>query len=152
VPLSRNLGTLTSRNPLDHPRPVTGLLYLYLIEVGFQLVDWMLLAGKRERWRIILNMLLKFRVLKLQGILWQVEALLTSKKRSILLHGVVGPIAQSVKRLTAGWTVRGSNPVGARFSAVQTDHGAHPASCTMGTGSFPGVKCGWGVLLTTHPF
>ena len=32
-------------------------------------------------------------------------------------------------------------PVGARFSApVQTDPGAHPASCTMGTGSFPGVK------------
>ena len=29
----------------------------------------------------------------------------------------------------------------ARFSApVQTDPGAHPASCTMGTGSFPGVK------------
>jgi hypothetical protein len=31
--------------------------------------------------------------------------------------------------------------VGARFSApVQTGPGAHPASCTMGTGSFPGVK------------
>jgi hypothetical protein len=31
-------------------------------------------------------------------------------------------------------------PVGARFSAaVQTGHGAHPASYTMGTGSFPGV-------------
>ena len=30
---------------------------------------------------------------------------------------------------------------GARFSApVQTDPGAHPASCTMGTGSFLGVK------------
>jgi len=29
----------------------------------------------------------------------------------------------------------------ARFSAPgQTDPGAHPASCTMGTGSFPGVK------------
>ena len=27
---------------------------------------------------------------------------------------------------------------------------AHPASCTMGTGSFPGVKYGRGVLLTTH--
>jgi hypothetical protein len=28
---------------------------------------------------------------------------------------------------------------GARFSApVQTGPGAHPASCTMGTGSFPG--------------
>jgi len=30
--------------------------------------------------------------------------------------------------------------VGARFSAlVRTDPGAHPASCTMGTGSFPGL-------------
>jgi hypothetical protein len=30
---------------------------------------------------------------------------------------------------------------GARFSApVQTGPGAYPASCTMGTGSFPGVK------------
>ena len=28
--------------------------------------------------------------------------------------------------------------------------GAHPASCTMGTGSFPGVKYGRDVLLTTH--
>ena len=34
---------------------------------------------------------------------------------------------------------------------VQTGPGAHPASCKMGTGSFPGVKCGRGVLLTTHP-
>jgi hypothetical protein len=32
-------------------------------------------------------------------------------------------------------------PVGTRFSApVQTGPGAHPASYTMGTGSFPGVK------------
>ena len=32
-------------------------------------------------------------------------------------------------------------PVAARFSAlVQTGHGAHPASCTIGTGSFPGGK------------
>jgi hypothetical protein len=32
-------------------------------------------------------------------------------------------------------------PVGARFSApVQTCPGAHPASYTTGTGSFPGVK------------
>jgi len=32
-------------------------------------------------------------------------------------------------------------PVGARFSApVQTGPGAHPASCKMSTGSFPGVK------------
>jgi len=46
-------------------------------------------------------------------------------------------------------------PVGARFSApVQTGPGVHPASCTMGTGSFPGVKSGrgGGVTLTPHPF
>jgi hypothetical protein len=31
--------------------------------------------------------------------------------------------------------------LGGDFSAqVQTDPGAHPASCTVGTGSFPGVK------------
>ena len=41
---------------------------------------------------------------------------------------------------------------GVRFSPpVQTGPGAHPASCTMGTGSFPGVKSGQGVTLTTHP-
>ena len=41
---------------------------------------------------------------------------------------------------------------GARFSVpVQTGPGAHPASCTMGTGSFPGVKSGRGVTLTPHP-
>ena len=43
-------------------------------------------------------------------------------------------------------------PVWARFSAPgQTGPGAHPASCTMGTGSFPRVKSGQGVTLTTHP-
>jgi len=43
-------------------------------------------------------------------------------------------------------------PVGTRFSApVQTGPGAHPASCTMGTGSVPGVKSGRGVTLTPHP-
>ena len=43
-------------------------------------------------------------------------------------------------------------PVGVRFSAlVQTGPGVHPASCTMGTGSFPEVKSGRGVTLTPHP-
>jgi hypothetical protein len=42
-------------------------------------------------------------------------------------------------------------PVEARFSApVQTSPGAHTASCTMGTGSFPGVESGRGVTLTPH--
>jgi hypothetical protein len=45
----------------------------------------------------------------------------------------------------------GSNPGGDEiFPPVQSCPGAHPASCKMGTRSFPGVKCGRGVLLTTH--
>ena len=41
---------------------------------------------------------------------------------------------------------------GVRFSApVQTGPRVHPASCTMGTGSFPGVKSGRDVTLTPHP-
>jgi hypothetical protein len=43
-------------------------------------------------------------------------------------------------------------PVGARFSAlVQTGPGAHPASCTVGTGYFLGAKSGRDVTLTPHP-
>ena len=38
------------------------------------------------------------------------------------------------------------------FPTVHTVPGAHPTPCTMGTGSFPGVNYGGGVLLTTHPF
>ena len=34
---------------------------------------------------------------------------------------------------------------------LQTGPAFHPASCTMGTGSFPGVKSGRAVMLTTHP-
>jgi len=40
---------------------------------------------------------------------------------------------------------------GRDFPPIQTGHVAHPASCKMGTGSFPGVKCGRGLVLTTHP-
>ena len=40
---------------------------------------------------------------------------------------------------------------GRDFPPVQAGPGAHPSSCKMGTESFPGVKCGRGVLLTTHP-
>jgi len=37
------------------------------------------------------------------------------------------------------------------YAPIQTGAGAHPASCKMGTGSFLGVTCGRGVLLTTQP-
>ena len=41
-------------------------------------------------------------------------------------------------------------PVWARFSApIQTGPGAHPASYTMGTGHFPGVKRPGGIV--GHP-
>ena len=57
-----------------------------------------------------------------------------------------------VNCLRAGWS-RDRIPVGTRFSApVQTDPEAHPACCTMGTGSIPGVRCSRGVTLTPHPF
>ena len=40
----------------------------------------------------------------------------------------------------------------ARFSArVQTGSETHPSSCTMGAGSYPGVRSGQGVTLTPHP-
>jgi hypothetical protein len=40
---------------------------------------------------------------------------------------------------------------GQDFPPVQTGPGAHSVSCTMGAGSFPGLKCDQGRLLTTHP-
>jgi hypothetical protein len=61
-------------------------------------------------------------------------------------------VAQSVQRLATSLRCGDRIPVWARFSAtVQTGHGVHPASCTMGTGSLLGVKSGWGVTLTPHP-
>ena len=41
--------------------------------------------------------------------------------------------------------------MGRDFPLIQIGPGAHPASCTMGTGSFLGVNYGRGVLLTIHP-
>jgi len=60
----------------------------------------------------------------------------------------------SVVGIATGYELDGpgiESRLGARFFApVQTGPGAHPASCTMGTGSFPGVKSGRGVTLTPH--
>jgi hypothetical protein len=51
-----------------------------------------------------------------------------------------GYLSRYSNRLQAGWS-GDQIPVGARFFAhIQTGPGAHPASCTMGIGSFPGVK------------
>ena len=58
----------------------------------------------------------------------------------------------SVGIATELWAGRTGNriPVGRDFPPVQTGPEDYPASCTMGTGSLPGVKYGRGVLLTTH--
>ena len=60
-------------------------------------------------------------------------------------------VAQSVQRLTTGWTVRGSNPGGARFSARPGRPWGPPSLMYNGYRVFPGVNSGWGVLLTTYP-
>jgi len=69
------------------------------------------------------------------------------------LKGVSGP--GIVVNIATGYRLDGpgiESRWGARFSApVQTGPGAHPVSCTMDTGSFPGVKSGRGVTLTPHP-
>jgi len=46
----------------------------------------------------------------------------------------------------------GSNPCEDEiFRLSRPALGAHKTYCKMGTGTFPGLKCGRGVLLTTHP-
>ena len=42
VPLSCNLGTLTSWKPLGHSRPVMGLLYLLVCEMERKIILWIL--------------------------------------------------------------------------------------------------------------
>jgi hypothetical protein len=87
-------------------------------------------------------------VLRLQEVFQQKSYMLDVKSRESLLNKISDSsfdrwagIAQPVLRLTTGWTVRGSNPGGGEiFPHVQTCPGTHPASCTMGTASFPGVK------------
>ena len=62
-------------------------------------------------------------------------------------------LVESVQRIAMGWTARGSNPDGARFSIpVQTGPVSHPGSCTMGTESLSkggGDKSARGVAVTT---
>ena len=78
---------------------------------------------------------------------------LCSMKFVTNIHAISGP--GSSVGIATGYGL--DSPVmesrwGARFSApVQTGPGAYPASCTMDTGSYPGVKSGRGVTLTSHP-
>jgi hypothetical protein len=54
--------------------------------------------------------------------------------------------------LATGWTVRGSNCGGGKIFRTCPDRSwGPPSSCTMDTGSFPGVNSDRGVTLTPHP-
>ena len=52
----------------------------------------------------------------------------------------MGPVAQSVQRLTTGWTIRDRIPVGTRFSDRPDRSWGLPSLLEMGTRSFPGGK------------
>ena len=66
---------------------------------------------------------------------WNVSLLIHHAE--ILRAGIAHRYSDSLRTGRSGDRI----PVGVRFSApVQTVPGAHPASCTMGTGSFLGVK------------
>jgi len=70
----------------------------------------------------------------------------------LLIYILHGPVS-SVSIVTEQWAGRSGveSRWGRDFLPIQASPGAHPASCKMGTGSFPGVNCGRGMLLTTHP-
>jgi hypothetical protein len=90
------------------------------------------------------NMTLRFPILCLSCL----KAGVDRKPNIFHFHGTA--TAQSVWRLATGWRSGDRISVGAGFPApVQTGSGAHPASCTMGTGFFPGVK--WPGLSVDHP-
>jgi len=64
-----------------------------------------------------------------------------------------GPVSSIGIATDYGLDGLGSNPVGDEiFRPSRPALGPTQPPVQMGTGCFPGVKCGWGVLLTTHPF
>jgi len=69
----------------------------------------------------------------------------------IYIYAHVGRVAQSVYRLTTSWTVRDRIPVWTTFSSRPDRPWGPPSLLYNGYRIFPGVKCGRGVMLTTHP-
>ena len=77
------------------------------------------------------------------------RAKISNKLSHYLLIGGPGSSVDIATELQAGrfWI---ESRRGRDFTPFQTGPGVHPASCTVGTRFFLGVKCGRGVLLTTH--
>jgi hypothetical protein len=77
--------------------------------------------------------------------------------RSVNTKGKVTPIISGPGisvGIATGYELQGPGSNlggGLDIPPFQTGPRVHLASCKMGTGSSQGVKCGRGVLLTTHP-
>jgi hypothetical protein len=67
---------------------------------------------------------------------WPTRGCHAMERKKITLRHIEILFSHWNRRITTGWTVRGSNPMGGRdFShPVLTSPGAHPAYCTMRTG------------------
>ena len=90
-----------------------------------------------------------FYVFRTQGFIFRKTVVYTLRYGAFYMRGMGSSVGIATE-LRAGQSGIESR-WGRDFSPVQTGPEAHPASCKMGTGSFPGVECGRGVLLTTHP-
>jgi len=64
-------------------------------------------------------------------------------------YGVPEQCSQYSYSLRAGWSSDGIMVEMRFFAAIQSIHGAHPASCTMGAGSFLGLN--WLGHSINHP-
>ena len=109
-----------------------------------------------QTWNVSLSLSLSVDML-----LSAVSVLVVAQSSSEILEGLmknpvyiyiwgVGRVAQSVKCLTTAGRFGIEFRWGRDFPPVQTGPGAHPAYCTMGTGSFPGAK--WGRCRPLTPF
>ena len=126
------------------PSPLPTAAHLFMLDLRVQLKDR---AEKCNMW------LLKGKLscIHVRHVKWNAC--------SIEISGIYVVITEagSVVGIATGYGLDGlgiESQWTARYSApVQTGPGAHPASCTMGTGSFPGVKNGrtWHWTLTPYP-
>ena len=84
------------------------------------------------------NSRVRFPMVSLEFFIYIILLAVRSVVGTATAYGLDGPGIES------RWGTRFSEP-------VQTDPEAHTASCTTGTGSFPGVRCGRRVTLTPQP-
>jgi len=87
VPLSWNLGTLTSWNPLGHSRPVMELLYFFLIHRKYSFTSTWIGTGCffHHAWNHLFNFIVPWIFYK-QNCLWCVFHFCTITKRKVLLN------------------------------------------------------------------